>query len=175
MRGGGAAAPLGAGKTVLKKGDVVFVDIGFGVDGYHTDKTQVYFFGGVPPDQLKRAHQFCMEIQKRAVERLVPGEIPSKIYQDITASLNESELDCFMGVDNSHRVKFLGHGTGLNVDDFPVIAAGFDEPLEENMVIALEPKKAVQHIGLAGVEDTYIVKDGGPHCVTGGGRGIILV
>jgi Xaa-Pro aminopeptidase len=175
MRGGGAAAPLGAGKTVLKKGDAVFVDIGFGVGGYHTDKTQVYFFGGDPPDQFKRAHQFCLEIQNRAAERLVPGKVPSKIYQDITASLNERELDCFMGVDNSHRVKFLGHGTGLNVDDFPVIAAGFDEPLEENMVIALEPKKAVQHIGLAGVEDTYIVKEGGPHCVTGGGRGIIRV
>jgi Xaa-Pro aminopeptidase len=175
MRGGGAAAPFGAGKTVLKKGDAVFVDIGFGVDGYHTDKTQVYFFGGKPPDRFKSAYQFCVEIQKRAEERLVPGEIPSKIYHDITASLDESELDCFMGIDNGHRVKFLGHGTGLNVDDFPVIAAGFDEPLEENMVIALEPKKGVKNIGLCGVEETYIVKEGGPRCVTGGGRGIILV
>jgi Xaa-Pro aminopeptidase len=175
MRGGGAAAPLGAGETKLKKGDAVFVDIGFGIKGYHTDKTQVYFFGGEPPDQFKKAHQFCVEIQKRVAERLVPGEIPSKIYQDIVASLDKSELDCFMGVDNDHRVKFLGHGTGLNVDDFPVIAAGFDEALEENMVIALEPKKGVKQIGLSGVEDTYIVKEGGALCVTGGGRGIIRV
>ena len=175
MRGGGAAAPLGAGKTTLKKGDAVFVDIGFGVEGYHTDKTQVYFFGGEPPDQFKKAHQFCVEIQKRLAGRLVPGEIPSKIYGDVMASLDSGELDSFMGVDNRHRVKFLGHGTGLNVDDFPVIAAGFDEPLEENMVIALEPKKGVKHIGLSGVEDTYIVKEGGARCVTGGGRGIIRV
>jgi Xaa-Pro aminopeptidase len=175
MKGGGAAVPLGAGDTRLKKGDAVFVDIAFGVKGYHTDKTQVYFFGAEPPDEFKKAHQFCVEIQKRAAERLVPGEIPSKIYQDIIASLDESELDCFMGVDNAHRVKFLGHGTGLNVDDFPVIAKGFDEPLEENMVIALEPKKGVKGVGLSGVEDTYIVKPGGRCCVTGGGRDIIRV
>ena len=172
---GSAAAPLGAGKTTLKKGDAVFVDIGFGMGGYHTDKTQVYFFGGEPPDEFKKAHQFCIEIQKRMAARLMPREIPSKIYRDITASLDKNELDCFMGVDNGHRVKFLGHGTGLNVDDFPVIAAGFDEPLEENMVIALEPKKGVKHTGLSGVEDTYIVKEGGARCVTGGGRGIIRV
>jgi Xaa-Pro aminopeptidase len=175
MKGGGAAVPLGAGDTRLKKGDAVFVDIAFGMGGYHTDKTQVYFFGAEPPGEFKKAHQFCVEIQKRASERLVPGEIPSKIYQDIISSLNESELDCFMGVDNSHRVKFLGHGTGLNVDDFPVIAKGFDEPLEENMVIALEPKKGVKRIGLAGVEDTYIVKPNACCCVTGGGRDIIRV
>ncbi|MDR2784995.1 MAG: Xaa-Pro peptidase family protein [Treponema sp.] len=175
MKGGGAAVPLGAGETMLKKGDAVFVDIAFGMKGYHTDKTQVYFFGAEPPGEFKKAHQLCIEIQKRAAERLVPGEIPSKIYRDITASLGESELDCFMGVDNSHRVKFLGHGTGLNVDDFPVIAKGFDEPLEENMVIALEPKKGVRHIGLSGVEDTYIVKTDGARCVTGGGRDIIRV
>jgi Xaa-Pro aminopeptidase len=175
MKGGGGAAPLGAGETRLKKGDAVFVDVAFGMKGYHTDKTQVYFFGAEPPDEFKKAHQFCVEIQKRAAERLVPGEIPSTIYRDIMASLDERELDRFMGVDNDHRVKFLGHGTGLNVDDFPVIAKGFDEPLEENMVIALEPKKGVKGIGLSGVEDTYIVKPGGAQCVTGGGRDIIRV
>jgi Xaa-Pro aminopeptidase len=175
MKGGGPAVPLGPGETRLKKGDAVFVDIAFGMKGYHTDKTQVYFFGAEPPEEFKKAHQFCVEIQKRIAERLVPGEIPSKIYQDITSSLDETELDCFMGVDNDHRVKFLGHGTGLNVDEFPVIAKGFDEPLEENMVIALEPKKGVRRIGLSGVEDTYIVKRGGARCVTGGGRGIIRV
>ena len=175
MKGGGPAVPLGAGETRLKKGDAVFVDIAFGVKGYHTDKTQVYFFGAEPPDEFKKAHRFCVEIQKRAAERLLPGEIPSEIYRDITASLDESELDCFMGVDNDHRVKFLGHGTGLNVDELPVIAKGFDEPLEENMVIALEPKKGVKGIGLSGTEDTYIVKPGGARCVTGGGRDIIRV
>jgi Xaa-Pro dipeptidase len=41
------AVPLvGRRERKLKKGDLVFVDIAFGINGYHTDKTQVYQFGG---------------------------------------------------------------------------------------------------------------------------------
>ena len=80
-----------------------------------------------------------------------------------------------MGVDNKHRVKFLGHGVGLDIDEFPVIAQGFDEPLEENMVIALEPKKAIEGVGMVGVEETFIVTPRGGQCITGGGREIIGV
>jgi Xaa-Pro aminopeptidase len=175
-KGSGAASPLSAdGARKLRKGDIVFVDTAFGVAGYHSDKTQVYCFGAEAPAEFLEAHRFCLDLERRIAGRLRPGEIPSKIYGEITASLSENESDCFMGVDNRHRVKFLGHGVGLNVDEFPVIAAGFDEPLEENMVIALEPKKGVAGIGLAGVEDTYIVKGDGGQCISGGGREIIRV
>jgi Xaa-Pro aminopeptidase len=175
-KGYSPASPLSADpERRLKKGDPVFVDIGFGIGGYHSDKTQVYFFGGKPPANFTNTHRFCMDIEKRLAERLAPGQIPSKLYQDIMTSLSSEELDCFMGIDNNHRVKFLGHGIGLTIDELPVIAKGFDEPLEENMVLALEPKKGVAGIGMAGVEDTYIVTPNGGLCVTGGGREIIQV
>jgi Xaa-Pro aminopeptidase len=175
-RGNGAAAPMsGDASRLLAKGDAVFVDIGFGIGGYHTDKTQIYFFGAPPPSEFIRAHRFCMEIQKRLAARLVPGEKPSKIYEDCVNALSGGERDYFMGVDNAHRVKFLGHGVGLCIDELPVIAAGFDEPLEENMTLALEPKKGVPGLGLAGVEDTYRVRAGGGECLTGGGREPIVV
>jgi Xaa-Pro aminopeptidase len=137
-------------------------------------------FGAVSCDansfvELAAAHHLCLDILNRAAARLKPGEIPSHIYRDIMAGLSEQELDCFMGIDNKHRVKFLGHGVGLTIDELPVIAKGFDEPLEENMVIALEPKKGVPGIGMAGVEETYIVKAGGGQCITGGGREIISI
>jgi Xaa-Pro aminopeptidase len=106
---------------------------------------------------------------------LKPGEIPSKIYETVMASVPPERQDHFMGVSPGHRVKFLGHGVGLNIDEFPVIAKGFDEPLEENMVIALEPKHAVAGTGMAGVEDTYLVTKKGGECITGGGRNIIIV
>jgi Xaa-Pro aminopeptidase len=175
-KGNGAAAPLSAdGTRKLKKGDSVFVDLAFGVNGYHTDKTQVFMFGAEPPEEFVRAHRFCMDLQKRIASRLRPGGIPSKIYAELTGSLSEKELDCLMGVDNRHRVKFLGHGVGLNIDEFPVLARGFDEALEENMVLALEPKKGIPGIGMAGVEDTFIVTPDGGLCVTGGGRDIVRV
>ena len=158
----------------LKKGECVFVDCGFGIGGYHSDKTQVYFYGGEVPGEFHKAHQFCVDIQKRIVDMLKPGEIPSKIFETIMDCVSADDMKRFMGVNAEHRVKFLGHGVGLNVDDFPVIAKGFDEPLEENMVIALEPKYAVPGIGLAGVEDTYLVASGGAECLTGGGGGEII-
>ena len=175
-RGNGPWAPYsGDPERKLKKGEPVFVDIAFGMRGYHSDKTQVYFYGGEPPRDFLEAHDFCINIQRRLTQMLKPGEIPSKIYETVMASIPPERQDRFMGVSPDHRVKFLGHGVGLNIDEFPVIAKGFDEPLEENMVIALEPKYAVAGTGMAGVEDTYLVTKQGGECLTGGGRNIIMV
>jgi len=174
--GNGPWAPFsGDPQRKLQKGDPVFVDVAFGMRGYHSDKTQVYFFGGEPPQDFLKAHQFCIDIQKRLAAMLKPGEIPSKIYETVMASIPANDSEHFMGVSPGNRVKFLGHGVGLNIDDFPVIAKGFDEPLEENMILALEPKYAIWGIGMAGVEDTYRVTAHGGECLTGGGRDIILV
>jgi Xaa-Pro aminopeptidase len=159
----------------LQAGDLVFVDVAFCLGGYFTDKTRVCLFAAAVPDELAEAQQFCLDILSKTAARLKPGEIPSLIYRDITAGLSEEEQNCFMGVDNRHRVKFLGHGVGLDIDEFPVIAEGFDEPLEENMVIALEPKKGVPGAGMVGVEETFIVTPEGGRCITGGAAEILRV
>ena len=174
--GAGPWAPFSADpRRKLQRGEPVFADVAFGMRGYHSDKTQVYYFGGPVPQEFLRAHRFCMDLQKRMAEMLKPGAIPSKIYEDIMASIPAGDQEHFMGVNPSHRVKFLGHGVGLNIDDYPVIARGFDEPLEAGMVLALEPKYAVPGIGMAGVEDTYLVTPQGGEPLTGGGREIIIV
>jgi len=175
-RGNGPWAPFsGDSQRILRKGEPVFVDVAFGMRGYHSDKTQVYFVGGEPPRDFVKAHRFCMDIQKRLAAMLKPGEIPSKIYESVMASIPADDSEHFMGVSPGNRVKFLGHGVGLNIDDFPVIAKGFDEPLEENMVLALEPKYALWGFGMAGVEDTYLVTARGGECLTGGGHEIIII
>ena len=71
------------------------------------------------------------------------------------------------------RANFLGHGVGLQIDDLPVIAEGFDEPLAENMVLALEPKKGIAGIGMVGIEDTFIVTPEGGRSITGSHSGLI--
>ncbi|MDR0540067.1 MAG: M24 family metallopeptidase [Spirochaetaceae bacterium] len=168
-KGHGPAAPFSAdGEKRLAKGEIAFVDVPFALNGYHTDKTQIYMLGNKAPPDFTRAHELCLDIEKRVAERLIPGEIPSKIYEDIMNSLSPDDAHSFMGVNQRHQVKFLGHGVGLQIDEFPVIARGFDEPLEENMVFAIEPKKGVAGTGMAGIENTYIVTPEGGVCVSGG-------
>ncbi len=77
--------------------------------------------------------------------------------------------------DGGAPERAAGHGVGLHVDEFPIIAKGFGAPLKENMVIAIEPKCAIPSMGTVGVEDPYLVTDGRAECLTGGGKGIVIV
>lgn len=175
MKGMSPAAPIvGDRRRTLKKGDLVFVDIGYGVWGYHTDRTQIYSFGANPADELVEIHRQCIHIQKKTAACLMPGNIPSEIYHTVMRDLEPEFLENFMGTQNS-RVKFLGHGVGLQIDEFPVIANGFDDPLQANMTLAIEPKKSISGVGILGVEDTYIVTKDGGKCITNGEKEIFTV
>lgn len=173
--GMGPSVPiLGSRRQKLKKGDLVFVDIGMGVNGYHTDKTTTYMFGSSIPDHAIRAHNQCVELQNKIAEMLRPGNIPSEIYETIMGSLDSNFMENFMGFED-RKVKFLGHGIGLTIDEFPVLAKGFDEPIQENMVFAVEPKKGVKNVGMVGIENTFVVGPQGCRCITGDHPGLILV
>lgn len=169
------AVPLvGSRENRLQAGDLVFVDIGFGINGYHSDKTQVYIFKGKATEAMRVAHQACMEIQNKTARLLKPGITASEVYDSVMQGISPEFQKDFMGFGD-RQVKFLGHGVGLHVDELPVIASGFDVPLAENMVIALEPKKGIAGKGMVGVEETYIVEVSGGRCITGGAREIIEV
>ena len=165
---------LGSRERKLGKGDLVFIDIGCGIEGYHTDKTVTYMFGQSLPDEVIHAHLKCVEIQNEIASRLKPGAVPSRIYMNILKNLPAEFLNNFMGFGN-RRAKFLGHGIGLQVDEPPVIAEGFDEPLLENMVFAVEPKKGIKDVGMVGIENTFVVAPQGGRCITGINPGLILV
>lgn len=165
---------LGNRSRKLKKGDLVFVDVGCGFGGYHTDKTMTYMFGSPLPDYVIDEHNACVDIQKSLASLLVPGNIPSQIYQEVMGTLDETFLKNFMGF-RDRQVKFLGHGVGLQVDEVPVIADGFNEPLEENMVLALEPKKGIPGVGMVGIENTFVVTEQRGRCITGDNPGLIPV
>jgi len=171
----GPAAPvLGSRDRRLSKGDLVFVDIGCAVEGYHTDKTMVYMFGRPLPDEAIAAHHRCVEIEREMAAMLKPGAVPSQIYAAVMAALDPAFLRNFMGFGN-RRAGFLGHGVGLQIDEMPVLAEGFDEPLTEGMVLALEPKKGVPGVGLVGIEDTFAVTPQGGRSLTGAHPGLLLV
>jgi Xaa-Pro aminopeptidase len=169
-----AAPVLGSRTRTLRKGDLVFIDIGCGVEGYHTDKTMTYFFGAQPPEELAALQRRCVDLERWLATMLKPGAVPSQIHATIMASLDPEFLHDFMGFGN-RRVNFLGHGVGLQVDEPPAIAQGFDEPLTAGMVIALEPKKGVPGVGMVGIEDTFVVTPDGGRSITGNHPGLIRV
>jgi Xaa-Pro aminopeptidase len=165
---------LGNRERKLTRGDLVFIDVGCGVNGYHTDKTMTYLFGASLPQEALEAHYKCIEIQNTIAAMLVPEAIPAQIYEHVMGSLSEAFLENFMGFAD-RRVKFLGHGIGLTIDEYPVIAKGFDQPLKENMVLALEPKKGIAGIGMVGIENTFVVTPQGGRCLTGNNKGLLSV
>jgi len=174
-RGLNAAVPsMGNRNRKLKKGDLVFVDMGLGVNGYHSDKTMTYMFGAPQPDRVKAIHRQCVDIQNRVAALLKPGSIPEDIYESVMADIDPSFLNNFMGY-GSRQVKFLGHGIGLTVDEAPVLAKGFKMPLQENMVFAIEPKKGIEGVGMVGIENTFVVTPEGGKCISGNSAGLILV
>ena len=163
---------IGSRDRKLKSGDLVFIDAGCGYDGYNTDKTMTYMFKKSLPEYAIEIHIQCVEIQNEIVKMLKPGAIPSEIYNKIMNNLDTEFLENFMGYGN-RRVNFLGHGIGLLIDEIPIIANGFNEPLEEGMVFAIEPKKGIKNIGMVGIENTFIVTPKGGECITGNNPGLI--
>ncbi len=169
------AVPLfGSRNRLLKKGDLVFIDIGCGVDGYHTDKTMTYMFGESISKEAVLAHEKCVKIQDDIAKMLKPGAVPSEIYNMVIGELDPGFLENFMGFGD-RRVKFLGHGIGLWIDELPIIAQGFDEPIKEGMVFAVEPKKGIENVGMVGIENTFVVTPQGGQSITGESRGLIPV
>jgi Xaa-Pro dipeptidase len=63
------------------------------------------------------------------------------------------------------QVSFIGHGTGVELDEYPFIARGFnDYQLQEKMTFAFEPKAVFPGLGAVGVENTFwVAKDGLKH------------
>jgi Xaa-Pro aminopeptidase len=169
-----AAPILGSRDRMLKAGDIVFIDSACGVEGYQTDKTMTYMFRKSLPDEAIGIHRRCVEIQDQMAELLVPGNRPSSIYVRTMEGLEPEFLGNFMGF-GGRRAGFLGHGVGLVVDELPLIAAGFDDPLEEGMTIALEPKRGIAGIGMVGIENTFMVTGRGGRSITGTSPGLIPV
>ncbi|MDG3547023.1 M24 family metallopeptidase [Methanobacterium formicicum] len=174
-RGLSPAAPvLGSRQRKLKKGDLVFVDVGCVFNGYNTDKTMTYMFGSSLPQHAIETHHKCVEIQNEIAKMLKPGAIPSQIYHRIMDNLDEDFLENFMGF-GPRKVKFLGHAIGLLIDELPVIAERFDQPLQEGMVFAVEPKNGIAGVGMVGIENTFIVTPRGGECITGDNPGLVPV
>ena len=159
--GPSAAVGKGPGGWEIRDGDAVTVDLVGGWEGYLADATRT-FFRGTPNPQLAEALAVCEAILAALEELMVPGTPAEQLYlRGLELATEAGFGDHWMG-HGPGRVRFVGHGVGLEINERPFLAQGFSDPLAFGNVIAVEPKLVFPGLGAVGVENTYAVDRDGP-------------
>lgn len=147
--------PQGAGISLIKAHEPILIDFVGLFGGYMVDQTRIFCLGK-PARHLLEAHKQALNIKNMLIELGKPGVNGSILYARAEEMADRAGLaNHFMGY--VEKVSFVGHGVGIELDELPVIARNFDQPLQKNMVFALEPKFIFPGEGVVGVEDTFMV------------------
>jgi len=167
--------PQGASYKTVRKNEPVTVDFSGVFDGYIVDQTRMFSIGELP-EKLSKAYVDMVLILNHAKKIAKPGATWGDVYDEcLQMACDMGYQDHFMGSKGA-QVSFVGHGVGVELDEYPFIARGFnDDELEENMVFAFEPKVVYPGLGAVGVEDTFWVgADGLKHLTFANHELIIL-
>ena len=165
--GGTGAHPLsgmGSGFSKIQQNQPILVDLVHVHRGYVVDKTRMFSIGKLSKDWHQRLEDM-VEVSKVVVSSLGAGENCSQAWEV------GSQLAYQMGYEDNlmgmkpDQSKFLGHSVGLQLDESPVVARGFDRPLPVGGTMAIEPK-VVYNDGSIGIEDTWIRGSEGLECIT---------
>ncbi len=159
------ASPHGASTRTVKENEPIFLDYTGVFNGYITDMTRIFVIGTLDPE-LQRAFDASLDIQAFLQSALKPGAICEELFQKALAMAEEAGLGhCFMGMPGE-QARFVGHGVGLELDEFPVLAQGFKVPLQEGQTIAIEQKFVIPGKGAIGIENTFAVTISGGEKIT---------
>lgn len=154
-----SSMPVGASGHIMTPGTAVMIDMNGGFNGYQTDMTRCWTIGEVS-EKAHAAHE-CSRMILRDLEAYAkPGVEIGELYNRARRLADDAGLsDYFMG--HAHKVAFIGHGVGIELNEMPVVMARNHDPLQKNMTIALEPKFVIPEVGALGVENTYLVTENG--------------
>lgn len=161
LGGGGIdpSCPLGANGTPLKEGTAIMVDMAGNYTAYMTDMTRVFSVGKLS-DLAYRAHQTALDIQQEIEATATAGTICSELYERAARKVEQQGLSAyFMGT--KQQAKFVGHGIGIQINELPVLTPRSKEALQPGMVFALEPKFVIPGVGAVGIENSFLVTEGG--------------
>jgi len=161
----GAASPQSVSRSIIKRDEPILIDIGCCVDGYVIDQTRTAVIGKLS-EKLHHAYKVSESVIADTEKLMVPGTPCSRLYEAALESCAAAKLsDHFMGY-GADQAKFLGHGIGLEIDEWPVLAKGFQLPLQPGMVIAVEPKFTFPGEGVVGIENSYLITEHGARALT---------
>jgi Xaa-Pro aminopeptidase len=159
-RGLSSASPHGASVDLLEANTPIVLDYTGICNGYITDMTRIFVMGSLDPE-LQHAFDTALAIQRQIVENLRPGAICEELFMKSLAMAEEAGLGKnYMGAPGENA-RFVGHGVGLELDEFPVLAQGFKMPLQAGQTIAIEPKFVIPGKGVIGIENTFAVSGEG--------------
>lgn len=159
------AFPCGAGYNPLAPGEPVMVDFAVQMGGYHMDETRMLAMGRLPRE-AEEACRAAIEIHDRVLEKVEPGRTADEIFrfsQDVARDLGYE--DSYLGPPEN-KVRFVGHGIGVELIEPPLIALGRNEPLLPGMTFALEPKMVFDGRFGAGVESVVTVTETGHRLIS---------
>ncbi len=158
--GVGPAVAQGAGQRTILRHEPILLDYVFVYRGYISDHTRIFSLGDLS-DDLMQAHEAMRSVQATVKKAAKPGAVAGDLYSLAIETAKELGYgDHFMGY-NENRVRFVGHGVGIELDEYPFLAQGQDTVLEKGMAIAFEPKLIFPEKGVVGVENTHIVEADG--------------
>jgi Xaa-Pro aminopeptidase len=141
------------GHRMLEEGDLITVDFGALVGGYHADMTRTISFGSAPTE-LRKIHDVVREAQQAGVDAVRAGVAGSAV--------DAASRTVIAGAGYGDRfVHGLGHGVGLQIHEEPWLGAHHEAELPAGAVVTVEPGVYVPGLGGVRIEDAVEVTDDG--------------
>jgi Xaa-Pro aminopeptidase len=160
LTGANSALPHGSsGGRELAPGDLLIVDIGAAVGGYHADITRTYVVAAEPDARQLELFEVVREAQRAGIAAARPGTPCREIDRAARSVIETAGFGAFF----VHRT---GHGLGLDVHEPPSLHAQNDEQLLEGAVITVEPGVYLPGYGGVRIEDDVVVTASGPEVLT---------
>jgi Xaa-Pro dipeptidase len=151
----------------LKTGDLVKLDFGAVVDGYHSDMTRTFALGSVA-DWQREVYELVAAAQAAGRNALVIG----RAVAEIDRAARDVIGDAGYGEQYLHN---LGHGVGLEIHEAPSLARSGSGTLAAGMAVTVEPGVYLAGRGGVRIEDTLVVRDGVPELLTLSTKNLVVV
>jgi Xaa-Pro aminopeptidase len=144
--------------AVLRAGDLVKLDFGALVDGYHSDMTRTFVIG--PP----------ADWQRDLYDLVATAQAAGRAALQVDAHVRDVDAAARGVVENAGRgdefLHGLGHGVGLEIHEAPALAKTGEGRLSAGMAVTVEPGVYLSGRGGVRIEDTLVVRDGDPELLT---------
>ena len=158
---------MGSGFNRVKSGEPVLVDLVHAHRGYMVDATRMFVSGRLNETWQQRLDDM-VAVKEEVVDVLDQGLHCSQAWEAGHALAVELGYEQHLMGTHPDQSRFLGHSIGLQLDESPVVAAGFDRSLPVGGTMAIEPK-AVYAEGSIGSEDTWVRDEDGMRPITADG------